>query len=517
MKDKLTSLLKAGYAGIYIPSPEAQRVEGEVAAAAKNAGFAFYTWTCTRGAYQIKPAKGNKPAEAISLTTEQDKEMMVPPHYAALDKFDALPKTDKAVFLMHGFSMFLTQPDPMLFQRIKDSLLAGKMCNHTLIICGPTLVLPPELEKDITVLEFKLPDAEQINTVLDGICASAKIELNGERDALVDACSGGTTTEIENWLALAVVESGGKHIDARVVETEKSITLKKAGLLEVIKTGITFADIGGLDELKLWIRRRKRAFSKEAEAYHLPRPKGVCLYGVSGCGKSFATNAIANELGVPHLRLDAGKLFGSLVGQSEATVRAVIAQVEAFGKCVLQIEELDKSFAGMKNAHDGDSGVTRRVVGSFLTWMQEKASPAFIVATANDMTKLPPELLRKGRWDELWFFDLPTESERVEIWRTQIKRNHRKPSKFNLEVLAKSTEGWTGAEIEALVKESLYAAFDEDKEPDTDLLKTLATSTSPMSKIMATETEAIRRWSIGKARLASSQHVAVAASKPEAA
>lgn len=515
MKEKLQNFFRAGFSALDIISPEGQRVEGEVAAAAEAAGFDFYTWKCTTGLFKIKPAKGKKPAETVAMMSEEEvKDPPVPPHYYILNKFDAMVREasksetqSKAVVLLHDYHMFLTNPDPVLFRRIKDSLLLAKMCSHTLVIVGCQLVMPPELEKEITVVEFKLPDREQINVVLEAICASAKMELNGNREQIIDACCGGTTTEIENWLALAVIESGGKDIDPKVVEREKATALKKSGMLEVINTDLTFDDVGGLDALKAWIKRRANAFGKEAADYHLPTPKGVCLFGIQGCGKSYATKAIANVLKMPLIKMDAGKLFAGLVGKSEENVRAVIAQVEAFGKCVLQIEELDKSFAGMKNSHDGDSGTTRRVIGTFLTWMQEKTSPVFIVATANDLTKLPPELLRKGRWDELFFLDLPTESERAEIWKVQIRRHHRAPKEFDLSALAKITDGWSGAEIEALFNEALYAAFDEGREPDTELLLELSKDTAPLSKMMAADIEALRTWSTGKARRASRPQV----------
>lgn len=508
MKDKLVNHLRAGYAALKVDSHEGQRVEGEVAAAAAAAGFDFYTWTVTRGTHLIKPGP---PQEVVEVGHHPDE---LPPWFEALNHFDRLATEArntaaaggtprKAVFLLHDYHMHLAQPDPILFRRIKDSILIGKMCNHSLIILGCNVVLPPELEKEIATLEFKLPDREQLNAVLESICTSAGIALNGNRDAILDACCGGTTTEVENWLSIAVIEADGKDIDPKVVAREKAMSMKKSGILEVVDTDITFEDLGGLDEMKGWVRRRVRAFTKEAKAYHLPMPKGIMLFGVQGCGKSFATKAIANELKVPLLKFDASKLFAGIVGSSEANARAVIAQVEAFGKCVLQIEELDKAFAGMKSSHDGDSGTTRRVIGTFLTWMQEKTSPVFIVATANDLTKLPPELLRKGRWDELWFVDLPTESERIEIWKVQIKKGHRAPKEFDLSALAKLTEGWSGAEIEALFGEALYAAFDENREPDTELLAKLSKDTAPLSKMMAADIEALRQWSTGKARRAS--------------
>lgn len=496
MKDKIKTYVRAGCSCIYITSFEEDRVECDVRAVAIDREFSYYTWSCTQGIIDFNTTEPS----AISDTKEP---MLM------LEEFAKLP--EKSIVVCKDLHGFLADPNPVLFRQIKDSILIGKGSNRVLVIVGAVLKLPIELEKHVTVIDFALPGRDALDTVLTGICGSAGITLNGNRDTIIDAGSGGTTTEFEQWLSIAVIESEesgkGKDIDPRVVDREKAGALKKSGILEVMNTDITFEDLGGLEELKAWVHRRERAFTKEAVAYRLPTPKGIILFGVQGCGKSLATKAIANELDVPLLKLDAGKLFNSLVGSSEAMARNVIAQVEAFGKCALQIEELDKAFAGMKSSHDGDSGTTRRVIGTFLTWMQEKTSPSFIVATANDLTKLPPELLRKGRWDELFFIDLPTEAERVEIWKVQIRRHHRAPKDYDLGALAKVTEGWSGAEIEALFNESLYAAFDTNAEPDTELLVALSKDTAPLSKMMAAEIEALRQWSTGKARRASRAQV----------
>lgn len=499
---QLTAYIRSGKSGLYVTSYEETRVENEFAKIVAHLdsikkpddrAFGLYTWSLTQGIVNVT----DDPPTSIP-----DTEDPLAPN-GMLDTFNKLP--ERSILLARDFHALLGDSNPLLIRKVKDCLAAGKMANRVFVILGCELRLPPELSKEVSVVEFRLPDKAQLQTVLTGIANSAGILLNGNgnEDLILDAGLGGTTTEFEDWLSIAVVESSGKEIDHNIIAREKALALKKSGILEVVKTDITFDDLGGLDELKAWTHRRVRAFTKEATAYHLPMPKGICLFGVQGCGKSYATKAIANELQVPLLKLDAGKLFGSLVGQSEATTRAVINQVEAFGKCVLQIEELDKSFAGMKSSSDGDSGTTRRVVGTFLSWMQEKTSPVFIVATANDLTKLPPELLRKGRWDELVFVDLPTETERVEIWRVQIRRHHRSPDDFDLSALSKITDGWSGAEIEALFNEALYAAFDETREPDTELIVALSKDTAPLSKMMASEIEALRQWANGRAKRAS--------------
>lgn len=488
MNKQLTNYIRSGKAGLMVVSYEEQRVESELKRIAEHLEWRLHSWTITDGLVCLS----DNPPTVIAETDDP---------MGMLSAFEKLQ--ERVVVIAKDFHCLLKDPNPVLVRKLKDVLAAAQTQNKTFVIVGCAAVIPDEVSKEIALVEFKLPSREQLKVVLDGIAKSAGLEVgnNGEVENLLDAASGLTTTEASDAFALSVVECN--EIRPEIVFAEKAMTLKKGGILEVIKSDITFADLGGLDELKAWVRRRTKAFTKEARAYHLPTPKGICLFGVQGCGKSYATKAIANEIGVPLIKLDAGKLFGGLVGQSEATTRAVIEQVEAFGKCVLQIEELDKSFAGMKASHDGDSGTTRRVVGTFLTWMQEKTSPVFIVATANDLTKLPAELLRKGRWDELIFLDLPTESERVEIWRVQIRRHHRDPKDFDLLALAKMTDTWSGAEIEALFGESLYSAFDEKREPDTESIIALSRETVPLSKMMASDIEALRQWSNGRAKRAS--------------
>lgn len=227
------------------------------------------------------------------------------------------------------------------------------------------------------------------------------------------------------------------------------------------------------------------------------------MVGIPGCGKSLTAKATAGILEVPLLKLDAGRLFGSILGQSEQNLRTAINTAEAIAPCVLWCDEIEKGFSGSKSSGQTDGGTSARVFGSFLQWMQEKKASVFVVATANDITSLPPEFLRKGRFDELWFVDLPRLDERADIWRIQIQKFGRKPSKFKIDALAEITQGWTGAEIEALFSEALFSAFDDDKEPDTALLTQLAHTVVPLSRTMANDVENLRKWAEGKARRAS--------------
>jgi hypothetical protein len=302
---------------------------------------------------------------------------------------------------MRDYHPFFDDPNPILIRHMKDQLRVGKTRGITLAVLGCRLKLPAELEREFTIVDFALPCADELKAVLSGIVASTgKPEPSPDAVVtLIDAARGLTTTEAEDAFALSVVASG--NLNPVIVAREKAQTVKKNGLLELIETSESLESIGGLDLLKSWLLKRREAFSTRAIEYGLPMPKGVLMLGTSGCGKSLTAKATASVFGVPLLRLDAGRIFAGLVGQSESNLRSVIQTAEAIAPCVLWIDELEKGFAGSRSSGSADGGTSSRVFGSFISWMQEKKSPVFIVATANDVSQLPPELLRKGRWDEL--------------------------------------------------------------------------------------------------------------------
>ena len=366
---------------------------------------------------------------------------------------------EKTLILLRDFHLFLQDPNPILVRQLKDVLQIAKTKSKVLVILGCRMVLPPELERELTVIEFALPAKEQLGAVLTGIMESAGIKTmeNEQREKVIDAACGLTTIEAENAFALSVVES--KAIDPVIVAKEKAQAVKKNGLLELIETKETLDSIGGLDVLKEWLLKRRHAFSQRAIEYGLPTPKGLLILGIAGTGKSLTAKATAKVFGVPLLKLDAGRIFAGLVGQSESNLRAVIQTAEAIAPCCLWIDEVEKGFNGTKSSNATDGGTSARVFGSFLSWLQEKSSPVFVVATANDVTQLPPEMLRKGRWDELFFVDLPNQAEREAIWEIQIGKHGRDPGDFDLVQLAKETEGLTGSEIENVFIEALISGF----------------------------------------------------------
>lgn len=487
MRGKIINYIRAGYAGLYLVSPEEQRIHAEMTTIAKELKYKLFFWSVVDGLVDV--AKGtnnsaNDPLEALIAIKDLK---------------------EQTIILLQDFHLFLTDPNPILIRQFKDVLQMAKTKSKTLIILGCRLCLPPELERELTVIEFALPGKDQLAVVLDGIIESAQLPAfaDQERETALDAASGLTTIEAENAFALSVVEAKG--IVPAIVAREKAQAVKKNGLLEIIQTRESLDSVGGLDVLKTWLLKRKNAFSKRAIEYGLPTPKGLLIIGIPGTGKSLTAKATAKVFGVPLLKLDAGRIFAGLVGQSESNLRSVIQTAEAIAPCCLWIDEIEKGFAGSKSSGSTDGGTSARVFGSFISWMQEKQSPVFVMATANDVSQLPPEMLRKGRFDELFFVDLPNQAEREAILNIQIAKYGRDPKDFDIVQLARATDGLTGGEIENVFIEALYAAFDDDNEPTDLTVAEVLTEFVPLSKLMAEQITGLRNWAKGRARLATSE------------
>ncbi len=481
MKGRIINYIRAGYPGLYLVSPEEQRVDAEIKRIAQDLKYSLHVWSVVDGLVNTKKhttTAANDPLEALVAIKDL---------------------SEKTVILLRDFHLFLQDPNPILIRQLKDVLQEAKTKSKTLIILGCRLCLPPELEHELTVIEFALPGKEELRAVLGGIMESAGIKSmeNEAREKVIDAASGLTTIEAENAFALSVAEN--KNIEPAIVAREKAQAVKKNGILEIVETKESLESIGGLDVLKEWLLKRRHAFSQRAIEYGLPTPKGLLIIGIPGTGKSLTAKATARVFGVPLLKLDAGRIFAGLVGQSESNLRAVIQTAEAIAPCCLWIDEVEKGFSGTKSSNATDGGTSSRVFGSFISWMQEKSAPVFVVATANDVSQLPPEMLRKGRFDELFFVDLPNQQEREAIWEIQIGKYGRAPGDFDIAQLAKVTEGLTGSEIENAFVEALYLAFDAGEKEPTDLdIAGVLTEFVPLSKLMAEQITGLKNWSKGR-------------------
>jgi len=484
-KRTVASYLRAGYPALYALTHEEQRAADLLREAAGDLGLRFTTWTVTRGWDHAPDERDPIAAVEAVVTRTPEGSMCVLKDY-------------------HPFMQ-----DPQAVRTIRDVIPVCKATGRHIVFLSPKLELPTELEKDVVVMELPLPDREGLGRILDYVAESASISVPSEaRERILDAVSGLTAQEAESALALALVRHKGWGEEAiRTLHEEKAQVLRKTGVLEYYPARETLEDIGGLDLLKEWLRRRQRAFSSEAREFGIDPPRGVLLLGIQGTGKSLTAKATARTWGLPLLRLDIGRVFGSLVGQSEENLRTALRVAEAMAPAVLWIDEVEKGAAGVHASGILDSGVTARVVGTLLTWMQERdpGRPVFIAATANSVAALPPELMRKGRLDEIFFVDLPDEAERAEILAIHLRKRRRDPDRFDLLEVVRATEGFSGAEIEQVVVDGLYAAFDAGRELETGDLLHAAEETVPLSRTKGEEIARLRDWARSHARPASSR------------
>jgi SpoVK/Ycf46/Vps4 family AAA+-type ATPase len=492
MKTRIVNYLKAGYAGLYIVSHEELRVEAAMKEAIetlnKSQGdepFSLHAWSCTDGLVEATDAS----ATPKDITEPMD----------MLAEFYKAPQ--KTIYLVRDFHVFVEDKNPLIWRKLKDALVSGRANNKAIVIVGCRYVLPPELEKEITVLDFSLPTKDQLKVVLHALLGHNGHSAKSIEDeaGILAAASGLTTSEAENAFALSVVECG--KVTRDIVFREKCQAVRKNGLLEVVDSSVTLADIGGLENLKAWLLERRNAFTEEARAYGLPRPVGFLSVGNPGTGKTLTAKAVRSVLGVPLLRLEAGKLFGSLVGQSESNWRAAHATFKAMAPCIVHIDEVDGAVSGTGSSGQTDGGTTDRVVKAMLQDIAENSEGIFYVLTANDVDKLPAPLLQ--RMDAVWNVELPNTVERAAIWAIQIAKVKRDPKKFDLTKLAEKSEGYSGREIEKLVSESLYRAFaDGMREPTTEDAVLLMESFIPTSITMAADMEKRSKRLSGVARLA---------------
>lgn len=498
----LANLLRARFPYLYVATWEEARALQLVTAAAKDIELIrterrVLDWSLTKGFTEN--------GGAVEGDTKQP--------LKALDFIEHFE--DPAVFVLKDFHVVLggagRTADPQVVRRLRDLLPALKHSQSpkNVVFIAPQLTLPIELEKDVTVLEFELPSFEEIRGVLTQMIETNRstgrvvIDVTEEdEERLAKAAMGLTLHEAENAFARAMVEDGKLDIsDVEVVLEEKRQTIRKSGILEYIKPDLNIADVGGLQNLKRWLVKRNKSWLDSAARYNLPAPRGVLIAGVPGCGKSLVAKAVSAMWQVPLLRLDVGRIFSGLVGSSEENMRRAIETAEAIAPCVLWIDEVEKGF-GSVTGPSGDSGTSARIFGTFLTWMQEKSKPVFVVATANNISALPPEMMRKGRFDEIFFVDLPTHAERREIIKLHLDRRLKDPEVIGefvsdeaaLASLAEATEGFVGAELEQVVVSGLFEAFYESRSVTLDDFLKAVRFTVPLSVTQAEQIQHLREW-----------------------
>jgi SpoVK/Ycf46/Vps4 family AAA+-type ATPase len=417
-------------------------------------------------------------------------------------------RTDRAVYVLRDLHKWF---DPIILRKLRTlsrqlQTLAPSEA-RAIVLLTPSGEVPPELSS-ATVIEYPLPDRAEVARILDDVLGALPDELrasaapNGKRDAAIDSAVGLTAEEIANCYAKSLVSS--RKVDPALVANEKRRVIARERVLTWHDPDPRGLDaIGGLDLLKQWLTARRAAFSPKARAFGLPAPKGALLVGLPGCGKSLTAKAIAAAWQMPLLRLDMGALKSKYVGDSEANIRKALAVAEAVSPCILWLDEMEKALAGATGAQ-GDGGVSADALGAVLSWMQERQGSVFVIATANDVRALPPELLRKGRFDELFWVDLPTSVERSAIISATLRQYDRTTDGIDLAEIVRATEGFTGAEIAALIPDALFAAFaDGERAITTADLSAAASTVSPLSKTAAERIQGLRDWSKGRARPAS--------------
>ena len=495
---ELEILVRARYPLIYLVSWEEQRVSDMLERLGARLGKRVLFWSVTQGI--VEPKGAGEPSAKDPQAALEFASRLGEPAIVVLKDF-------------HGFMQ-----DQGVVRRLRDLVAGFKSTYKTLLILSPQLTIPCELEKDLTVLDYDLPGPGELKALLEQIIAASQkgqkfvVDLKpGEQEKLVQAVQGLTLSEAESTFARAIIQNGGLDVSAvDIILAEIKQIVRKSRQIEYFEAKEEFGQIGGMDLLKDWLRKRGKSFSEDARKFGLPQPKGLLLLGVQGCGKSLTCKAISGLWKLPLLRLDMGSIFGGIVGQSEENMRRAIKTAEAVAPCVLWLDEIEKGLSGTQSSSVSDGGTTARVFSTLLTWLQEKSKPVFVAATANNISMLPPELLRKGRLDEIFFVDLPNLAERREIFTIHLTRRKRDPSKFPVDELARLSSGYSGAEIEQVVVEALSEAFTSGRELNPADLAGALHNLVPLSKTMREEIEHLREWAKSRARVASTPDAAVA-------
>ncbi len=487
-QQEFSLLLRACYPLIYLPTNEEERAEKAIAATTKEVGKRnVFIWDFVNG-YQENPNNAGfgkrNPLQALEFITN-------------------MPKNAGGVFILRDFQRFLE--DIAISRELRNLARSLKSQPKNIVIIAPQVNIPEELAEVITIVDFPLPTTPEIKTEITRLISATGQTLSDKLLAeFVRAAKGLSTERIRRVLTRAIASTGQlEPEDVELILEEKRQSIRQTQILDFYPATEQISDIGGLDNLKSWLLRRGGAFSEQARAYGLPNPRGLLLVGIQGTGKSLTAKAIAHHWHLPLLRLDVGRLFAGLVGESESRTRQTIELAEALSPCILWIDEIDKGFAGVDGK--GDSGTTSRVFGTFITWLAEKKSPVFVVATANNIRSLPPEMLRKGRFDEIFFVGLPNQEERQAIFKVHlVKLRPHNLGNYDVKRLAYETPEFSGAEIEQTIIEAMHIGFSQNRDFTTDDILEAASQIVPLAKTAQEQIEFLQKWvAAGKARLAS--------------
>lgn len=494
MQEEIKLLIQAQYPLIYLVTSEEERTERAISLIGqelKSQQRRLFVWTVTHGIVEYGQARHVTQHNTVSPE-------------AAIQW--VIQQKESGIYIFKDLHPFIDSPATTRW--LRDAIASFKGTQKTIILMSPIQTVPIELEKEVVVLDYPLPDLAELNQVLSNQLEQGRNRrtTTETREKLLKSALGLTRDEAEKVYRKAQVKAGRlTEAEVDIVLSEKKQLIRRNGILEYIEEDETLDSVGGLEELKRWLKQRSNAFTERAREYGLPQPKGMLILGVPGCGKSLIAKTTSRLWGLPLLRLDMGRVYdGSMVGRSEANLRNALKTAESISPAILFIDELDKSFAGTTGSSDSDGGTSSRIFGSFLTWMQEKTSPVFVMATANRVERLPGEFLRKGRFDEIFFVDLPTAEERQQIFNIHLSKRRPEITRFDLEQLAKVSDGFSGAEIEQALIAAMYEAFAQDREfTQLDIIAAIK-ATLPLSRTMTEQVTALRDWARQRARPAAS-------------
>ena len=496
----VTALLRARNPLLWIVTREEARAEQNLIEAASAANYVPYTWDAAQGprtisGEEMRNVGGNDPGDMLTAIAAR-----------------AASGAERSIWIMRDLTPWLRDltgavPLRMLRNLARSLPMAPRDRAQAIIILSTSGDVPPELANSATVIEWPLPDREEIADILDASIEALPENVRGSaltkgsREAAIDATVGLSGEEAQACYAKSLVQSR-KIVPATVAAEKKRVIARERVLEWHDPIPASLDAVGGLENLKGWLVSRAAAYSPKARAYGLPAPRGALLVGISGCGKSLTAKAVATAWGVPLLRLDLGALKSKFVGESEANLRRALKVIEAIGRCVVWLDEVEKALQGATSG-SSDGGVSSDALGAILSWMQERAGEAFVIATANDVTQLPPEFLRKGRFDEVWWVDLPNEEERVMVLGAALRAHGRDPDVDYAKVAA-ACDRFTGAEIAAIVPDAMFEAFsDNGREIKTSDLIAAAKTVVPLAKTAAEKIDGMRKWAEGRARFAS--------------
>lgn len=496
-------MIKSRFRILYIRSYEERRVRDFFKDLTIYRGQELFLWDCDRGL--LDGHSGERVASDASEINDGDPTAILShilDHAAKHSKPMREGKVPSgAIYLLLDFHHFL-DGFPPVERKLKEFAEMVTVC--TIVIIAPIFVCPPTLEKEVTLIDFPVPSYKEISATLRRLAKEispqlpeASKEAKRNEEDLVKAASGLTLTEAENAYAMSVVCD--KRFCIQTILDEKKQMIRKSGILEYRDSRFTFDDLGGIDTLKDWLKMRRLAFREDAREFGIPAPKGILIFGIPGSGKSMTCDALASAYKMPLLRLDFGAVFSAHVGESEANIRQCLQTAESIAPCILWLDEVEKGIGGVESSNATDGGVTNRVFGTMLTWMQDKLAPVFVVCTANNIAGLPPEFMRAGRFDEIFFIDLPNEDQRAEVIAKLLSRKKRDALAFDIDAIVMATHNYTPVEIEKGIDNALFVAYSNNKRSLTT--QDIVTETKkffPLYNSRREEIDAMRLWALGE-------------------